>query len=190
MFTVIGVSTLSTLAMIAYPLLATWLGMDPKSAGFFIGATIHDVAQVVGAGYSISHEAGDLATLVKLLRVALLLPVILLASWLARQHMLRETATQGQGQAQAGARPPLLPWFAVAFAVLVGVRSTDLLPAVVVAAGVDLSQACLIAAMAAIGLKTHLKDIVSVGWKPVTLMVAETLFLAGLVVFALPSLSL
>ncbi len=194
LFTVIGVSTLSTLAMVVYPLISHALGLSGHDAGFFIGATIHDVAQVVGAGYSISHEAGDVATLVKLLRVAMLLPVILLAAWLARQHMLREAAAAG-GQAngsgtEAGtphpaARPPLLPWFAVAFAVLVVINSTGWLPRPVAAFGVDLSQACLVAAMAAIGLKTHLKEIVAVGWKPVALMVAETAFLAILVIAGL-----
>lgn len=182
LFTVIGVSSLSTLAMVAYPLLAHTVGLSDAAAGFFVGATIHDVAQVVGAGYSISHEAGDLATLVKLLRVALLLPVILLASALARSYILqeaREAAAKGQAlQAAQTKRPPLLPWFAVGFALLVLLNSSGWLPAAVVAGGVDLSQACLVAAMAAIGLKTHLREIVSVGWKPVTLMLIETGFLA------------
>lgn len=181
LFTVIGVSTLSTLAMVAYPLWAQWLGMAPQAAGFFIGATIHDVAQVVGAGYSISHEAGDIATLVKLLRVALLLPVILLASWLARQHLGRQTPEGPQAGAASG-RPPLLPWFALAFALLVALNSTGWLPPVLVSAGTELSQTCLVTAMAAIGMKTHLRDIVTVGWKPVALMVAETAFLAVLVI--------
>lgn len=184
LFTVIGVSTLSTLAMVAYPLLANWQGLDPAAAGFFVGATIHDVAQVVGAGYSISQEAGDTATVVKLLRVALLLPVILLASGLARAYMVRESAkvaaAGGVSNLSPGPRPPLLPWFAVGFAILVGLNSTGWLAKSVVSAGVNLSQACLVASMAAIGLKTHLREIVSVGWKPITLMVAETIFLAAL----------
>ena len=173
LFTVIGVSTLSTLAMVLYPMLTDWLGLSPWQAGAFIGGTVHDVAQVVGAGYSISHEAGDVATLVKLMRVAMLLPVIALAAWLARRHEL------SQGSATSGPRPPLLPWFAVAFAVLVAIHSTGWLPTWLVAAGKAASQWCLIAAMAAIGMKTHLRDILSVGWKPVALMVLETVFLAA-----------
>jgi uncharacterized membrane protein YadS len=54
------------------------------------------------------------------------------------------------------------------------------LPAAAVRGGVDVSQACLVAAMAAMGLKTHLRGIVAVGWKPVTLMLIETLLLAAL----------
>lgn len=184
LFTVIGVSTLSTLAMVLYPMLTQWLGMDAPMAGAFIGGTIHDVAQVVGAGYSLSHEAGDAATLVKLMRVAMLLPVIALAAWLARRQML------AAGQGMNGPRPPLLPWFAVAFAVLVAINSTGWLPEAVVGAGKAASQWCLIASMAAIGMKTHLKDILTVGWKPVALMVLETAFLAALfygLLLALPA---
>ena len=178
LFTVIGVSTLSTLAMVLYPLITKALGMDALPAGFFIGGTIHDVAQVVGAGYSLSHEAGDAATLVKLMRVAMLLPVIALAAWLTQRHVAAQVATDGQsGLSQ---RPPLLPWFAVAFAVLVAVNSTGWLPGLLVNGGKTASQWCLVAAMVAIGMKTHLKDIVSVGWKPVALMCAETAFLAAL----------
>lgn len=178
-FTVIGVSTLSTLAMVLYPLVTQALAFTPHEAGLFLGGTIHDVAQVVGAGYSVSQDAGDTATLVKLLRVAMLLPVIAIAAWAARRFPLPDAA--GQVPAQ---RPPLLPWFAVAFFVLVAVHSTGVLPAVLVRAGNDASQACLVTAIAAIGLKTHLKEIAAVGWKPVALMVAETLFLALLAIAA------
>ena len=174
LFTVIGVSTLSTLAMVLYPMFAQLLALTSLQAGAFIGGTIHDVAQVVGAGYSISHEAGDAATLIKLMRVAMLLPVIALAAWLSQRHQ------RAQGEAGTGPRPPLLPWFAVAFAVLVAINSTGWLPAAVVQAGQGASQWCLVMAMAGIGMKTHLKDILTVGWKPVALMVLETLFLAVL----------
>jgi uncharacterized integral membrane protein (TIGR00698 family) len=170
LFTVLGVSALSTLAMVAYPMLARALGLDDSQAGLFLGATIHDVAQVVGAGYSLSNQTGDVATLVKLMRVAMLLPVILFTSML----------TRARGDAAGTERPPLLPWFAVAFAVLVAINSTGWVPRLVQDGGNDLSRWCLIAAIAGIGMKTHLKDLVEVGIKPVALMVAETLFLAAL----------
>lgn len=168
LFTVIGVSALSTLAMVLYPMVVQALGYAPPVAGKFLGATIHDVAQVVGAGYSLSTEAGDVATLVKLMRVAMLLPVILLASVLARR----------MGQGAGGDRPPLLPWFIVAFAALVAVNSMGVLPKALLAAGNDVSRWFLVASIAGIGMKTHLKDVATVGLKPVLLMVGETLFLA------------
>ena len=170
LFTVIGVSALSTFAMIAYPMLAHWLGLDHHATGVFLGGTIHDVAQVVGSGYGISRETGDVATLVKLMRVAMLLPVIVFAAMLTR-------ARTGPG----AARPPLLPWFAVAFAVLVLVNSTGWVPKGLQDFGSDVSRWCLVAAIAGIGMKTQLKDLATVGLKPILLMVGEAVFLVVLV---------
>lgn len=169
LFTVIGVSTLSTVAMVLYPMVVQAVGYAAPQAGQFLGLTIHDVAQVVGAGYSLSTETGDVATLVKLMRVAMLLPVIVFASLLTR----RAAGAEGGGE-----RPPLLPWFAVAFALLVAVNSTGWVPGSVQAAGNDVSRWFLVAAIAAIGMKTHLKELATVGIKPIALMVGETLFLA------------
>jgi uncharacterized integral membrane protein (TIGR00698 family) len=174
LFTVVGVSALSTLAMIVYPLLAQALGLDARVAGIFLGATIHDVAQVVGAGYSLSRESGDVATFVKLMRVAMLVPVIVFAVMLTRGR------AAGAGD-NAGPRPPLLPWFAVAFALLVAVNSTGWLPQSVTHGGGEFSRWCLVASIAGIGMKTELKQLVDVGLKPVVLMLGETLFLAVLV---------
>ena len=181
LFTVVGVSVLSTVSMIAYPMLAQAMGLDARLAGVFLGATIHDVAQVVGAGYGMSKETGDVATFVKLMRVAMLLPVIVFAVMLTRSRAAAAAAT---GTA-AGPRPPLLPWFAVAFALLVAVNSTGWLPGAVAHAGGDVSRWCLVAAIAAIGMKTQLKELATVGLKPVLLMVAETVFLAALVLVLL-----
>jgi uncharacterized integral membrane protein (TIGR00698 family) len=178
LFTVVGVSALSTLAMIVYPMLARALGLPAQDAGILIGGTIHDVAQVVGAGYSLSHEAGDVATFVKLLRVAMLLPVIVFAVMLARRSAGADAA---EGADTAGPRPPLLPWFAVGFALLVLVNSTGWVPKPLIALGNDASRWCLVAAIAAIGMKTQLKELAAVGWKPVVLMVGETVFLLLLV---------
>jgi uncharacterized integral membrane protein (TIGR00698 family) len=173
LFTVVGVSALSTFTMIAYPMLARAIGLDDHTAGIFLGATIHDVAQVVGAGYGMSQETGDIATLVKLMRVATLLPVIMFAVVFTR--------ATGKAEAAGGARPPLLPWFAVAFAALVAVNSTGWLPKAVTSAGTDVSSWFLVAAIAGIGMKTQLRELVTVGLKPVVLMVGETAFLAALV---------
>ncbi|MEJ8852353.1 YeiH family protein [Variovorax rhizosphaerae] len=167
LFTVVGVSALSTLAMIVYPMIAQAMGLDARAAGVFLGATIHDVAQVVGAGYSMSQQTGDVATLVKLMRVAMLLPVIVFAVMLSRR----------QAGQTGGPRPPLLPGFVIGFALLVAINSTGWMPAVVAKGGSDLSRWCLVAAIAGIGMKTQLKDLVTVGLKPVMLMLGETIFL-------------
>jgi len=170
-FTVIGVSTLSTVAMVLYPILAHWLHLSQRDIGIFLGGTIHDVAQVVGAGYGVSRETGDIATVVKLLRVAMLVPVIFVASLaLRRQH------------AAGGKKPPLLPGFVVAFVILVAVNSSGFIPMDVSRFAGEVSRWCLVVSIAAIGIKTQLKDVATVGMRPIILMVVETLFLMGLVV--------
>jgi uncharacterized integral membrane protein (TIGR00698 family) len=175
LFTVIGVSALSTLAMIVYPMIANWFELSPQDAGVFLGATIHDVAQVVGAGYSMSTETGDTATVVKLMRVAMLLPVIVCAAMITRM----------QGADPTGQRPPLLPWFAVAFLILAGINSTGWVPSLVQGGINDLSRWCLVVAISALGMKTQLKELAAVGIKPILLMVGETIFLAALVLVLL-----
>jgi len=167
-FTVIGVTALSTTAMILYPIVVGALGLDHRAAGIFLGATIHDVAQVVGAGYSVSQETGDTATIVKLLRVAMLLPVCVVIG----------LGLHVRGSAAAHAAP-VLPWFAVVFAALVAIGSIGWIPADVVDAGSTFSRWCLVTAIAAIGMKTSLKSLVDMGLKPVMLLVAETLLLAA-----------
>jgi len=175
LFTVIGVSALSTVAMIAYPMIVHALDLGPSQAGIFLGGTIHDVAQVVGAGYSISRETGDAATLVKLMRVAMLLPVIVVAVMITRMGI------GGLEGAASDARPPLLPWFAVAFAILVVINSLGWIPKPVLVLGNDVSRWCLVAAIAGIGMKTQLKELATVGIKPILLMIGESIFLALLV---------
>jgi len=173
-FTVVGVTTLSTLAMIIYPMISSFFGLSEAEAGVFIGATIHDVAQGVGAGYSISPEAGDLATLTKLMRVALLLPVVLM-------FILAFRKSPAEGK-----KPPLLPPFLAAFVFFVLVNSFVPLPEVATEHLTAFSRVCLITAIAAIGLKSDLKKVMQVGLKPVLLMVAETVWLAGLILMCLP----
>lgn len=175
LFTVIGVSALSTLAMIVYPMIANWFALSPQEAGVFLGATIHDVAQVVGAGYSMSPETGDTATVVKLMRVAMLVPVIVVAAMITRM----------QGADPTGKRPPLLPWFAVGFIILACVNSTGWVPSLVQGGVNELSRWCLVVSISALGMKTQLKELASVGIKPILLMIGETVFLVALVLLLL-----
>ncbi|KJS27184.1 MAG: membrane protein [Hyphomonadaceae bacterium BRH_c29] len=175
LFTVIGVSILSTVAMIIYPMIARSLDLSDIQAGIFLGGTIHDVAQVVGAGLSMSPEVGDTATLVKLIRVAFLLPVIVVASFIAKTS----------AGPQAGKRPPLLPWFALLFIVFMTIRSLGWIPDLILETAQEVSRWCLVASMAAIGMKTQFSELAAVGPKPAVLMLLETTFLAVLVLSAL-----
>lgn len=83
---VVGVTVLSTIALVVYPFSLQLIGFTPQAAGIVLGGTIHDVAQVVAAGMMLGSEAGDTATLVKLFRVMLLMPVVVLVVLAYRRH--------------------------------------------------------------------------------------------------------
>lgn len=175
-FTIIGITALSTLAMVLYPVLARFIGFDATDTGIFLGGTIHDVAQVVGAGYSVGHETGDVATIIKLWRVALLVPTVLTVALLARRVPVE---TEG---GPTGKSPPLVPFFLIAFVVLVGINSAGFLPTWAGGAMGDASRWCITLSIAALGVKTSLQALGKVGARAVGLMAAETLLLLGLVV--------
>jgi uncharacterized integral membrane protein (TIGR00698 family) len=171
--TVVSVTALSTIAMIAYPIWVAALGLDNRLAGVFLGGTIHDVAQVVGAGYMVSQESGDIATYVKMLRVAMLLPVVFAIAFVLARY----------GDRSSG-KATLVPVFLVGFAVLVAINSTGLIPKPVAEGISDISRWCLVTAIAALGMKTSFKELIKVGWRPVALMVGETAWIAALVLAA------
>ncbi|MDA7963463.1 putative sulfate exporter family transporter [Ruegeria sp.] len=172
-FTVIAVTALSTLAMILYPIIATRVGFSDIATGVFLGATIHDVAQVVGAGYSVSDLAGETATFIKLLRVALLVPLVVLLSILFRTR-----------EDTSASRLPI-PFFVLGFSAMVAVNSMDILPAALSQALLDLARWCLVIAISALGMKTSLSKLRDVGGKSVFLVCALTVLLAA---FALISI--
>jgi|TARA_B110000093_G_scaffold171799_1_gene202186 uncharacterized integral membrane protein (TIGR00698 family) len=176
-FTVVGVTILSTFAMIIYPILADALSYDAKLAGIFLGATIHDVAQVVGAGFSKSEETGDIATVVKLIRVSMLAPIILVASILIRRVSEKDLGTSK--------RPPLVPGFVLAFVVLVIINSVQIVPEVITEISVEISRWALLTAIAAVGMKTALREVINVGLPAISLLVIETAFICFFMIAAL-----
>jgi uncharacterized integral membrane protein (TIGR00698 family) len=188
LLTVVGVTVLSTLAMIAYPFALKWLEASPQQAGLFLGGTIHDVAQVVAAGMMLGPQAGDTATVVKLFRVMLLTPVVVVIALLYRRQMAQATAdaaaavaADGKATTQTPASVPLIPGFLLAFIVLMLLASTQVFPKAWVDAASNASRWCLVAAIAAAGVKTSFEELLKLGWQPVIMLVAETLFIAALV---------
>lgn len=174
LLTIIGVTALSTLAMIAYPIVVKHLGMDETSASIFLGGTIHDVAQVVGAGYSVSEQTGELATLTKLVRVAMLLPVVVCMLFVMKRF---------SSGSSANTSVPVIPAFLVIFVVLMIFNSVIHIPSAITEAANTLSRFFLIIAITAIGMKSDLGKLVEVGFKPIFLMVIETLWIASLILF-------
>ena len=167
---VVGVTVLSTIAMVTYPFALQMLNIGDLSAGIFIGATIHDVAQVVAAGMLFGSEAGDVATVVKLFRVALLLPVVLVISIFFGAQ--RATNQLGWGSLC------LIPTFLLGFVALSVVASMQILPASITHQIGGISRWMLVIAIAAAGLKTNFQELAKLGWQPVFMLIVETLFIA------------
>ncbi|WP_186766484.1 YeiH family protein [Puniceibacterium confluentis] len=156
---------LSTLAMVFYPVILHALGLSDWQTGFVIGASIHDVAQVIGAGFSVSDAVGETATLTKMLRVALL-PVVLLVVSLTL------------GRSRHGGRIAL-PWFVLAFVALFVLASAAPVPEAVRAGVSDLSRALFLVAIAGIGLLSNVQDLRHVGARTFGVLLATTSLLFG-----------
>ncbi len=165
LFTVVGVTALSTLAMVLYPILFSILGLTDIAIGYLIGATIHDVAQVVGAGYSVSDTAGDIATFTKLLRVAML-PLVLVVVAIAYRN-------------EPGGKVSL-PWFLVVFMLLMLLRNFAPLPEMLITAVNEASRFMLLTAISALGVKTSLAQMFATGPKGFVVIGLETLMLLAL----------
>lgn len=173
---VVSVTLLSTAAMVLYPLLAKWLELPPHLAGLFIGATIHDVAQVVGAGYTLGQSTGDVATVVKLFRVAMLAIVVIALAAAYKQSSSGGPAGQGRSAGRG-----LVPWFLWVFAGMVLANSVGLFTSDVRHVLDSASRGCLVVAIAALGMKTSFQQLARAGWGSMALILAETVWLALLV---------
>lgn len=175
-YVVAVVATLSTIAMLAYPAIAHLTGLPPQAAALFLGASIHDVAQVAGAGYSVSPQVGDLAVTVKLVRVSLLALVV---AAVAVSLAGAVTDVKG-GQAKGPGRALLLPGFVLAFFALAAVRSTGVVPEAVLPVTTFASNFLIGAGVVAVGAKTSLAGIRSMGWRPMAALACQTALLCGL----------
>ena len=176
-FVVIAVNTLSTVAMVLYPPLCSVLGFDPTETGIMLGATIHDVAQVAGAGYAVSEPVGNTAVIVKLFRVLLLFPVLVSIAW----WLLRP-------------KPPLsalkasIPSFAVVFLALCVFNS--ILTSIPAVSGVyqpvktalgHVSTWGLLIAIGALGLGTSISAVAALGFRHIATVIGTTITILALV---------
>ena len=171
LLTVIGVTILSTLAMILYPIIANVLHFDTIETSIFLGGTIHDVAQVIGAGYTVSNETGNLATLTKLVRVSFLVPVIIILISIIKAKSRKNTNIEKQSST--------FPSFLIAFIILMAINSLIKIPQEVSQGINQFSKFALIISISAIGMKSNLRSLLDVGLQPIAIMVAETIWIAG-----------
>lgn len=182
-FTVVMANAISTVVMLAYPTLCVWLGYDARTTGIMLGATIHDMAQVVGAGYAVSESVGNTAVIVKLFRVFLLLPMVLAIGW----YFVR------RGEQTGEAKVPM-PVFAIVFLGLCLINSL-MAASPVLAASVgfpvvksllgEASKWGLLIAIAALGLGTSLKSILTIGWRHMAVFMGATFVILFLIIAGL-----
>jgi uncharacterized integral membrane protein (TIGR00698 family) len=159
----VTIAAASALAMSLYPVAAHTLTLEDAQAGWLMGATIHDVAQALGAGYSISPEAGETATIVKLTRVTLLAPALLAVA-------LFFPAEDGQKRAAIG-----IPWFVGGFLALGALNSFVALPAEVTQYARQATEACLLLAVTATGIRSPMHLLLGQGLRSAAPVIVSTL---------------
>ena len=163
----IAVSTVvvfGTLSMFLYPAAQGFLGSyfdTPERMGIFIGSTIHEIAQVVAAGKAMGPEVADIAVIVKMVRVMMLAPFLLILAFFWRAP-------------SEGKRKISVPWFAFGFIALVAFHSLVILPEALIDVLLQIDTIFLAMAMASLGLTTHISAIRKAGLRP--LLLAGALF--------------
>ncbi|MBT8763681.1 YeiH family putative sulfate export transporter [Desulfohalobiaceae bacterium Ax17] len=170
----IAVSTVilfGTIAMFLYPTLykANFLNMDLKTFGIYIGGTLHEVAHTVAAGNAISDITSNNAVIVKMMRVMMIAPLLIILSiWLAKQnHNIK-----GDKKTKIS-----IPWFAIIFVMVAGFNSLNILPKAAVKTINDLDTFALTMAMSALGMETSFRKFKGVGLKPIYLALIMFLWL-------------
>lgn len=176
--TAVAVATVvifGTLSMFLYPIAyrSGILEMTPQEVGIYAGATLHEVAHAVGAGNAMGPDVANVAIIVKMIRVMLLVPVLLMLGW----WVARRAARSAEGGAAKG--KVAIPWFAVGFLAVIGFNSFDLLPMPVVDAINYIDTFLLTMAMAALGAETSIDKFKKAGAKPFILAFWLYLWLIG-----------
>ncbi|TPM30812.1 YeiH family protein [Mesorhizobium sp. B2-3-4] len=167
-YAVASITLFGTVAMLGFPLLAPLLGLDQHAFGLWAGASIHEVAQVIGAGFQNGTQSGEIATVAKLTRVAMLAPMVVALGLMARRG----------ASGQSAARPPM-PWFVAAFVAVVALNSLVTIPAEVKQAIALATTIMLTMGLAAMGLQADISQLRSRGLRPLALAFCAFLFIGS-----------
>ena len=175
--TAVAVSTVvifGTLAMFVYPVLYRngVFDLNPQQMGIYTGSTVHEVAHVVGAGNAMGPEVSNSAIIVKMIRVMMLVPVLLVISF----FMMRAAMKSGEGSSRGKIN---MPWFAILFLVVIAFNSFDLLPAGLVDFINTFDTFLLTMAMTALGAETSIDKFRKAGFKPFVLAFILFIWLMG-----------
>lgn len=171
-YAVACITLFGTIAMFLFPVLALVTGISDHTYGLWIGLSVHEVAQVVGAGFQGGPEAGEIAVVAKLARVLMLAPLIICLSYLFSRSQKQTSGKSTQVK--------LVPFFIVGFMVLAVLNSLEIIPHIVHEPIVTITPVLLTAAMAALGLGTSVSKLKQHGLPPLLLAGIASLFIAGL----------
>ncbi len=149
-------------AVLSFPLLGHALQLSDAGFGLWAGTAINDTSSVVAAGYAFSREAGDVATIVKLTRATLIIPVCIA---IATAMVWR----QRRDGARALELRRMVPWFVLWFLAASGLRSAGMVPATALPLAHAAAQCLMIAALVAVGLSADLKRMAATGPRPLLL---------------------
>ncbi|WP_271200946.1 YeiH family protein [Methylopila turkensis] len=168
-YAVACVTLFGTVAMLAYPLLPGVLNLDPLAYGLWTGASIHEIAQVVGASFAQGQAAGEFGTVAKLARVMMLAPVVI---------ALGLIAARATGAGPAGRANAPTPWFALGFVALIVVNSVFAIPVEVKEFAAPVTTLLLTVALAAMGIGANIAELRARGFRPLLLGLCSFLFIA------------
>ena len=171
---VISIATIfffNVLAVFIFPFLGHTMGMSDAGFGMWAGTAVNDTSSVVAAGYAYSHEAGAYATIVKLTRTLMIVPVCLFFALL----MMRSAAQSGTGFSLKR----IFPMFVLYFVLACIVNTTGILPAEVSHGLGMLGKFSIVLAMSAIGLNTDLPSLLKNGTRPLLLGMVCWIAVAG-----------
>ena len=169
-------AVLGVLVVLALPLLARPLGLSPAQYGMFAGLTVYAVPQVLAATAPVSAASAHVGTLVKLLRVLMLGPVVLVLSLLDRQKA-RQEARQ---EVRRPALSELLPWFIGGFVALLALRSLGAIPQALLGPAHEAAGFLTLMSMAALGLGVDARAVLRAGPRVAAAVVLSLLALGGL----------
>jgi uncharacterized integral membrane protein (TIGR00698 family) len=167
-----------TLSIIVLPFVASLLGLGDQTFGAWAGAAVHDVGQVVATASMRGDEAVQSAVVVKLARVTMLAPVVILLSIRHRRYLA------AQGETHDGAQVPWVPAFVVAFLVFAAVNSTGVIPSDITAHAGTVSKILLAAGLVALGSAVRWKDIRAIGARPLAMGLVAWVLVAGVALAA------
>ena len=176
-------AVLGVLVVLILPPLGAFLGLSPYGYGVVAGLTVYAVPQVIAATFPVSTISGQVGTLVKLVRVLMLGPVVVVLSLVRRGRLKAADGHPAPGITSGQRRPPLsrlVPWFIIGFLLLAVARAVGLIPVPIAAIAGRMATVLTILSMAALGLGVDVRVLAHVGGRVTAAAICSLGMLLGI----------